>query len=111
MNETCSVAPTLFPWHRLTYQSDASAHPSRRIVSHGDLPFIRLISAHIRHLDLADEFNSTEALRHYQWNEIRSLRVHEDRLHESTFPSFDQLIVRMSSLVENINLYTCFTQR
>ena len=65
----------------------------------GNTRLVSLIYARILHLDLPDDFNHIEALRHYQWNQIRSLHVHEDHLHESIysiFPSLDQLVVKMS---------------
>lgn len=66
----------------------------------GNTRLLALVYAHIRHVDLPDEANYIEALRHYQWAQIRSLRVHEDHLDESIasiFPSLDQLIIRISS--------------
>ena len=65
----------------------------------GNTRLVPLIYTHIRHLDLPDEFNYIQALRHYQWNQIRSLRVREDHLDESIcsiFPSLAQLDVRMT---------------
>lgn len=66
----------------------------------GNTRLVSLIYASIRHVDLPGEMNYIEALRHYQWNQIRSLGIHEDHLHEaigSIFPSLDHLHVRMAS--------------
>ena len=78
-------------------------HSADLIRAFGTLANTRLLSliyASIRHLDLPEKVNYIEALRHYQWNQIRSLRVHADHLHEvicSIFPSLDHLDVRMAS--------------
>ena len=61
----------------------------------GNTRLLSLISASIRHLDLPGEMNSIETLRHSQWNEIRSLKIHEAI--DSIFPSLDDLHVRMAS--------------
>jgi hypothetical protein len=70
-----------------------SLHSTDLICALGTLtntPLLSLISASIRHLDLPSEMNSIETLWQYQWNQIRSLGIHEDHLHEaldSIFPS------------------------
>lgn len=79
----------------------------------GNTRLVSLIYAHIRHLDLPDAINCIEALRHYQWNQIRSLCVHEDHLDApiaAIFPSLDQLIVRMSSSTTSSSLLSRFTR-
>ena len=48
----------------------------------GNTRLLSLIYASIRHLDLPDKINNIDALRHHQWKQIRSLRVHADHLHE-----------------------------
>ena len=66
----------------------------------GNSRLVSLIYAHMRHIDLPNEINCLEVPRHYQWDQIRSLQIHEDHLHEaicSIFPLLDQLVVRMSS--------------
>ena len=78
-------------------------HSADLIRAFGTLGNIRLLSltyASIRHLDLPDEINYVETLRHYHWNQIRSLSIHEDHLHESIcsiFPSLNHVQVRMAS--------------
>ena len=79
-------------------QSDASTHPSRRTVSHGDLFFPSLNWSHscVWHA----EQHAASVVDLCVHSPCRSLGIHEDNLHEaidSIFPSLDHPQMRMAS--------------